>query len=955
MARRVCLLGAYVLLLSYFALNVKGEITHPREVSALKDVHDELEDPDKNLNNWKKKDPCTSNWTGVICNLNYSSDGYLHIIELRLPNMNLTGKLSPKLGQLSYLDILNFMWNNISGSIPKDIGNLKKLKLLLLTGNQISGPFPDELGFLPNLTRLQVDSNFISGPLPKSFANLVSVKHFHMNNNSISGQIPEELSVLPELLHCLLDNNKLTGYIPSKLSEMPKLRILQLDNNNFDGTEIPESYGKWPSLLKLSLRNCSLKGSIPDFSGVPKLLFLDLSLNQLTGSIPTNKLSDYVITIDLSKNNLGGPVPLNFSGLPHLQKLSLENNALSGNVSTTIWENIKFDEDDRLTLNFQNNSLSNLAGSLDPPPNISIMLQGNPVCQKANELKIVKFCQLGDGGFVDVPRNSSNSSTECPPHACPTHNFYEYVPDSPQPCFCAAPLRIWLMLRSPSISEFQAYIGDFKEYITSNFQLEPYQLVVDTYMWEEGPRLNVFLKFFPQFANNTDQFNTSALQNLTERIASFTLPLNDTFGPSDFHEFILLGPYANVVLKPLGSSGMSKGLLAGIVLGSIACGAIILLVVASIFFKSYPQSRHKVFKKQATPKATFKKEGVKGFSFAELEAVTDSFSVTSQIGQGGYGKVYKGILADGTVVAVKRAHQISLQGEQEFFTEIELLSRLHHRNLVPLVGYCDEGDEQMLVYEFMPNGSLHNLLSGKDKSSLSLAMRLQIALDSAKGILYLHTEADPPIIHRDIKANNILLDSKLTAKVSDFGISRLAPVSDGKGADTAHVYTVVKGTPGYLDPEYFLTHKLTEKSDVYSLGIVFLELLTGLPPIFHGRNMFREVHIAYQAGRMLSIVDRSMGSYTSESVKKFMDLAFKCCEDEPRARPSMLEIVRELENLCSMLPQSETSTSDGNASSSTGISRFTPTSLDYGNSAYVSTDYPGSDLVSGVIPTISPR
>ncbi|KAL5550406.1 hypothetical protein UlMin_000582 [Ulmus minor] len=951
MARRVCLLGVYFLLLSYFALNVKGQITDPREVSALKDVHDELGDPYKNLHNWKKKDPCTSNWRGVLCDMNYSIDGYFHVNELRLPSMNLTGKLNPKLGQLSYLVVLNFMWNNISGSIPKEIGNLKKLNHLLLTENQISGPFPDEFALLPNLIRLQVDSNFISGQLPKSFANLTTVKHFHLNNNSISGQIPEELSVLPELLHLLLDDNKLTGYIPSKLSEMPKLRILQLDNNNFDGTEIPESYGKWSSLLKLSLRNCSLKGSIPDFSSVPKLLFLDLSLNQLTGSIPTNKLSDYVTTIDLSKNMLGGPVPANFSGLPHLQKLLLENNNLTGNVSATIWANITFDEDDRLTINFQNNLLSNLAGSLDPPPNVSITLQGNPVCQKDNELSIVKFCQPGDGGFVDVPRNSSNSSAECPPHACP--HFYEYVPDSPQPCFCAAPIKVWLLLRSPGISEFQAYIGGFKEYITSNFQLEPYQLVVGPYMWESGPRLRIFLKFFPQYAN--DQFNTSALQNLTERIYEFTLPLDDTFGPSDFFDYILLGPYANAVLEPLGSSGMSKGLLAGIVLGSIACGAIVLLVVASIFFKSYPQYQFKVFKKKAIPKATFKKEGVKAFSFAELEAVTDSFSVTSQIGQGGYGKVYKGILADGTVVAVKRAHQVSLQGEQEFFTEIELLSRLHHRNLVSLIGYCDEGNEQMLVYEFMPNGSLHNLLAGRNRSSLTLAMRLQIALDSAKGILYLHTEADPPIIHRDIKANNILLDSKFTAKVSDFGISRLAPVSDGRGADTAHVYTVVKGTPGYLDPEYYLTHKLTEKSDVYSLGIVFLELLTGLPPIFHGRNIFREVHTACQAGRMLSILDRSMGSYTSDSVKKFMDLAFKCCEDEPPARPSMLEIVRELENLCSMLPQSETSTSDGNASSSSGISRFTPISLDYGNSAYVSTDYPGSDLVSGVIPTISPR
>ncbi|KAL5550404.1 hypothetical protein UlMin_000580 [Ulmus minor] len=949
MARRVCLLGAIFLLLSYFALNVSGQITHPQEVSALNAVRDQLIDPFKNLDNWKKKDPCTSNWTGVFCIMD-PNDNYLYVDELRLQNMNLTGKLDPKLGQLSNLSILNFMWNNISGRIPEEIGNLTRLRLLLLSGNKLSGPLPDRLGFLPNLTRLQVDFNDISGPIPKSFANLSKIQHFHMNNNSISGQIPEELSVLPELVHFLMDNNNLSGSIPSNFSSMKNLRILQLDNNNFDGAEIPESYGKWQTLLKLSMKNCSLKGTIPDFSSVPKLLYLDLSLNQLTGSIPTNKLSDRVTTIDLSMNNLGGPVPSNFSGLPHLQKLLLENNTLNGNVSSTIWENIKFEEDDRLTLNFKNNLLSNVAGSLDPPSNVTIMLQGNPVCQRANALNIVEFCELGDGGFADAPRNSSNST--CPPSACP--NAKEYVPESPEPCFCAAPVRVWMLLRSPSISEFRPYIGQFKEYITSNLKFELYQLDVGNFRWEEGPRLRIFLKFFPRFDNITDQFNTNELQNLIDRIATLSIPLNDYFGPWDLLNFIPVGENETVVHGPLGSSGISKGLIAGLVLGSIACGAIVLLGTAFIFLKTYPEFQHKVFRKQAIHKATFKNEGVKEFSFTELEAATESFSDSAQIGQGGYGKVYKGILADGTVVAVKRAQQVSLQGEQEFFTEIELLSRLHHRNLVSLIGYCDEGGEQMLVYEFMPNGSLHSLLYGGNRSSLTLAMRLQIALDSAKGILYLHTEADPPIIHRDIKANNILLDSKLTAKVSDFGISRLAPVPEGRGAETAHVYTVVKGTPGYLDLEYFLTHKLTEKSDVYSLGVVFLELLTGLPPIFHGRNIVREVHIECEAGRMLSILDRSVGSYNSECVKKFMDLALKCSEYEPRGRPLMFEIVRELENLCEMLPQSDTSISDFSASSA-GISGFTPTSLDYGNNIHVLSDYPGSDLVSGVVPTIRHR
>ncbi|XVF29747.1 hypothetical protein REPUB_Repub15cG0148700 [Reevesia pubescens] len=257
----------------------------------------------------------------------------------------------------------------------------------------------------------------------------------------------------------------------------------------------------------------------------------------------------------------------------------------------------------------------------------------------------------------------------------------------------------------------------------------------------------------------------------------------------------------------------------------------------------------------------------------------------------------------------------------------------------------------MLVYEFMPNGSLHDLLSDRCRHTLSFPMRLRIALGSAKGILYLHTEADPPIIHRDIKANNILLDFKFTPKVSDFGISRLAPVPDVEGA-SAHVSTVVKGTPGYLDPEYFLTHKLTEKSDVYSLGIVFLELLTGMLPISHGRNIVREVYGACQAGLMFSIIDKSMGAYSSECIKKFMAMALKCCLDDPKERPTMLEIVRELENLCSLLPESDMIATESDASIS-GVSGVGQ--RNYHSHTQVSTEILGSELVSGVIPSIKPR
>ncbi|MQM17078.1 hypothetical protein Taro_050047 [Colocasia esculenta] len=333
---------------------------------------------------------------------------------------------------------------------------------------------------------------------------------------------------------------------------------------------------------------------------------------------------------------------------------------------------------------------------------------------------------------------------------------------------------------------------------------------------------------------------------------------------------------------------------------------------------------------------SIKVDGVKFFAFGEMSLAADNFSNSSQVGEGGYGKVYKGTLADGTVVAIKRAQQGSLQGSKEFFTEIELLSRLHHKNLVSLLGYCDEEDEQMLVYEFMPNGTLRDHLSGR-LGPLNFPMRLRIALGSSRGVLYLHTEADPPIIHRDIKASNILLDSKFIAKVADFGLSRLAPAPDTEGTVPGHISTVVRGTPGYLDPEYFRTHKLTDKSDVYSLGIVFLELLTGMRPISHGKNIVRQVRVAYKSNETFSIIDNAMGPYPPDCVEKFASLALRCCEDETALRPSMRDVVLELENIWCMALESTPKESEiltdsgktlGPASSSSGeISRVASTSV----------------------------
>ncbi|KAH9622394.1 hypothetical protein KSS87_023328 [Heliosperma pusillum] len=913
--------GTWVLLLICVCslLYASAQSTHPAEVDALQAVKARLSDPASYLKSWIKGDPCTSKWTGVWCFDKVGPDGYYHIKDLQLLNMNLSGTLAPELQQLSHLEGLDFMWNQITGSIPKEIGNLSSLKTLVLNGNLLSGSLPDELGFLANLSRLQLDENNLSGLIPKSFGKMSSMKHFHLNNNSFSGQLPAELSQIQSLVHLLLDNNNLSGNLPPQFSGLSKLEILQLDNNQFVGHEIPESYQNLSKLVKISLRNCSLGGLLPDFSQMPYLSYIDLSHNKLNGSIPES-----------------------FSNLPSLQMLSLQNNSLNGSVPAQIWHNKSLAGNARLSIDFRYNFLSDISGDLNLPQNVNLRLRGNPVCNIANLQKIHNFCDSDTG--ANGTTNGLTSSTVCPVTACPVDQYFEPIPDAPT-CFCAAPIRIGYRLKSPSFTYFPPYISAFESYITNALNLELYQLYIDSYAWEEGPRLRMDLKLFPEINAVNHTFNDSELLFIRIKYATWHFPGSELFGPYELLNFTLLGPYSSVKFQSSRSS-INKAVL-GVILVGVALFAVITTVAITLLILKWKSRQRQLSRRVLSEKMSIKIDGVKEFTFKELTRATDNFNSSAQVGRGGYGKVYKGTLADDTVIAVKRAEEGSLQGTREFLTEIHILSRLHHRNLVSLVGYCGENGEQMLVYEFMPNGTLQDWLSGKSERSLSFSMRLRIALGAAKGILYLHREANPPIFHRDIKASNILLDSNLIAKVADFGLSRLAPAIDDEDDVSHHVSTVVKGTPGYLDPEYFLTHKLTDKSDVYSLGVVFLELLTGVRPISYGRNLVREVSAAHKSGTLLDIIDSRMNGYSCECVERFIALARRCCGDKPETRPSMLDVVRELEDILQMVPDSITmSDTTSISSSSTNLSAAYPHS-----SPYVS----GSDLITGITPTIAPR
>ncbi|CAL5428996.1 unnamed protein product [Camellia sinensis] len=303
------------------------------------------------------------------------------------------------------------------------------------------------------------------------------------------------------------------------------------------------------------------------------------------------------------------------------------------------------------------------------------------------------------------------------------------------------------------------------------------------------------------------------------------------------------------------------------------------------------------------------KELCRWFSLVEIQSATNNFDNALVIGKGGFGKVYKGFIDGGaTTVAIKRSNAESKQGAREFWTEIKMLSKLRHRHLVTLIGYSDDCDEMILIYEYMVNGTLADHLyensrkgNGNDIYHLTWEERLKICIGAARGLDYLHTNTEQGVIHRDVKTTNILLDENWVAKISDFGLSKMVRTAHTQ----THVSTNVKGTFGYLDPAYFLTHRLTKKSDVYAFGVVLFEVLCARPPVDTSVDTSVEeeeqISLALWAqkcikkGTLDQIIDPSIrGQISPNCLNVFVEVADKCLHNYPEGRPTMIEVVGSL-------------------------------------------------------------
>lgn len=374
----------------------------------------------------------------------------------------------------------------------------------------------------------------------------------------------------------------------------------------------------------------------------------------------------------------------------------------------------------------------------------------------------------------------------------------------------------------------------------------------------------------------------------------------------------------SVCIDPNGCGNSNRGaLIGGLVAGM--CVAIAVAVLAIIMYRRkrlQMQTQARLMKERADILST-NSGSAELFTSKEMKRATNGFAKDRILGIGGFGEVYKGILKDGTVVAVKTAKVGNIKGIEQVLNEVRILSQVNHRNLVRLLGCCVDAEEPLLVYEYIPNGTLfdhlHMISEGK---FLEWRTRLNIALHTGEALAYLHSAAFPPIYHRDVKSTNILLDSNLNAKVSDFGLSRLAET------DLSHISTCAQGTLGYLDPEYYRNYQLTDKSDVYSFGVVLLELVTSQKAIDFSRdpddvNLVIYVLGRSEQGRIMDVVDSRLKENASqvvlETMKAVAFLALSCLQEKRQDRPTMKEVTEELHYIMSIetsgvVPQDRAST-----------------------------------------------
>ncbi|CAD6237061.1 unnamed protein product [Miscanthus lutarioriparius] len=832
---------------------------------------------------------------------------------LNLSGNHLVGPFPPDVAALTSLAALNLSNNNFSSELPADaFTELKQLKVLSLCFNHFNGTIPDSLAALPELDVLDLSSNTFSGTIPSSICQgpNSSLRMLYLQNNYLSGAIPVSISNCTRLQSLDLSLNDINGTLPASLGKLGELRDLILWQNLLEG-EIPASLENLDKLEHLILDYNGLTGGIPpELSKCKELNWISLASNQLSGPIPAwlGQLSNLAI-LKLSNNSFSGPIPAELGNCQSLVWLDLNSNQLNGSIPA---------------------ELAKQSGKM----NVGLVI-GRPYVYLRND-ELSSECH-GKGSLLEFTSIRPEELSRMPSKKlC---NFTRVYMGSTEYTFNKNGSMIFLDLSFNQLdSEIPKELGNMFYLMIMNLGhnllsgVIPPELagakklaVLDlSHNQLEGPIPNSFSTLSLSEINlSNNQLNGS----IPELGSLFTFPKISYENNSGLCGFPLLpcGHNAGSSSSDDHRSHRNQASLAG----SVAMGLLFSLfcIVGIVIIAIECKKRQQINEEASTARdiyidsrshsgttnwrlsgtnalsvnlATFEKR-LQKLTFNDLIVATNGFHNDSLIGSGGFGDVYKAQLKDGKVVAIKKLIHMSGQGDREFTAEMETIGRIKHRNLVPLLGYCKCGEERLLVYDYMRFGSLEDVLHDRKKTGIKLnwAARKKIAIGAARGLAYLHHNCIPHIIHRDMKSSNVLIDEQLEARVSDFGMARMVSV-----VDTHLSVSTLAGTPGYVPPEYYQSFRCTTKGDVYSYGVVLLELLTGKPPTdstdFGEDNNLVGWVKQHSKSKLTDVFDPELvkeDPALEPELLEHLKIASQCLHDMPSKRPTMLKVMAMFKEL----------------------------------------------------------
>ncbi|KAF9587456.1 hypothetical protein IFM89_002637 [Coptis chinensis] len=764
---------------------------------------------------------------GIKCNCSLTN-GTCHITQLKVYALNVRGVLPEELRSLTFLTYLKLHQNFLTGPLPAFLGNLSALQTLSVSINALSGPIPPQLGGLRNLRILSFGSNNFSGSLPPELGSLVNLEQMYIDSAGVGGQIPRTFVNLVNMQVLWASNNPFTGSIPDFIGNWTKLTSLRLQGNSFQGP-IPSSYSSLTSLIDLRISDLTDVGSSLEFlRDIKNLTVLTLRNNLLSGTIPSN-IGEYqqLQRLDFSFNNLVGQIPGPLFNLSSLSYLFLGNNSLSGIIPPEKLSSL-------LTVDLSYNRLSGSLPSWVAQRNLSLSVVANSLTFDSSNNSVLASginciqrnfpCNRGSPRYFSFaincggPQKTSTDGTVFEAENSTLGPASYYVQDDR---WAVSNIGVFgESFGAPYIQNNLAQASDtldpelFETARVSPGSLRYFGLGLENGIYnvnlqfsetdqDEGGRTwqrlgrRVF-DIYLQGNREIKDFNIrnaagGAVNRAVQR--DFKVQVSENF--LEIHLFWagkgtccipvqgFYGPSISAIrvtpdFPPMGSKKNRTGMIVGITLSigllSIICAFIILYL------------RRKRSSGNEEEELLGIDNRLNIFSYAELRTATGDFNSTNKLGEGGFGPVYKGILSDGREVAVKKLLVTSHQGKSQFVAEISTISAVQHRNLVKLYGCCIEGSSRLLVYEYHKNKSLDQVLFGKNALHLDWPTRYSICLGAARGLAYLHEESKPRIIHRDVKASNILLDIELNPKISDFGLAKL--YDDKK----THISTRIAGT-----------------------------------------------------------------------------------------------------------------------------------------------------------------